>query len=298
MGILRASVEALPRSLSFFVTSIIMISSAARITYNRIFSQQYLNDYSVYALVQATQKLQHGNELDKKIIRLSVAPVGFGDTADELEPAMFDSSIPVQHTHSYFEDDELGLYIGVWDTTSMTEVAGPYACDEFMWLLQGEVGIRNNKTGAIETVRAGEAFVIPRGYDCQWQQNGYLRKLFVIYEPPGESQSGLTAADGIVRPQLSTDVDVQSEPNKSVAYRNGDGRFCTDSWQTGAFESEAKSKPYHQFVYIVEGCLRMKDDIGVEHSFEVGEAVFLPQGVVARWNSRDRLGILTVKVQA
>jgi uncharacterized cupin superfamily protein len=235
--------------------------------------------------------------LDKKIIRLSGVPAGFGDTADELEPAMFDSSMPVQHTHSYFEDDELGLYVGVWDTTSMTEVAGPYACEEFMWLLQGEVGIRNNKTGAVETVRAGEAFVIPRGYDCQWQQSGYLRKFFVIYEPPCESLSVFAATDGIVRPQLSTDLDLQAGPHKSVSYRNGDGRFCTDSWQSNAFESEALGKPYHQFVYIVEGSLCVKDDSGVEHRFEAGEAVFLPQGIVTRWSTRDRLGILTVKVQ-
>jgi uncharacterized cupin superfamily protein len=236
--------------------------------------------------------------LDKKIIRLSSAPAGFGDIADELEPAMFESPMPVQHTHSYFEDEELGLYVGVWDTTSVTEVAEPYACEEFMWLLQGEVGIRNNTTGAVETVRAGEAFVIPMGYDCQWQQNGYLRKFFVIYEPPGESQSGFAAAEGIVRPQLSTDADLQAGPHTSVSYRNGDGRFCTDSWQSNAFESEAKSKPYHQFVYIVEGCLWVEDDTGVEHSYEAGEAVFLPQAIVTRWSSRGRLGILTVKVWA
>ncbi len=211
---------------------------------------------------------------------------------------MFESSMPVQHTHSYFEDDELGLYVGVWDTTSMTEVAGPYACDEFMWLLRGEVGIRNNKTGAVETVRAGEAFVIPVGYDCQWQQDGYLRKFYVIYEPPGESQSDISAPEGIVRPQLSTDKDLQAGPHKSVSYRNGSGSFCTDSWQSNAFESEAKSKSCHQFVYIVEGCLCVKDDSGVEQSFEAGEAVFFPQSVVTQWSSRDRLSILTVKVQA
>ena len=211
---------------------------------------------------------------------------------------MFDSAMPVQHTHSYFEDEELGLYVGVWDTTSMTETAGPYACEEFMWLLQGEVGIRNNKNGAVETVRAGEAFVIPMGYDCQWQQNGYLRKFFVIYEPPGESQEGFSEAEGIVRPQLSTGADLLAGPHKSVSYRNGGGRFCTESWQSNAFESAVKSNPYHQFVYIVEGCLCVEDPMGVEHNFEAGEAVFLPQAIVTRWSSHDRLGIFSVKVWA
>ena len=275
-----------------------MVSNGGRITYNRINIQQYLNDHSVYAVVHAAQKLKQVEPLDKRIIRLSDTPVGFGDIVDELEPAMFDSPLPVQHTHSYFEDDELGLYVGVWDTTSMTEVAGPYACDEFMWLLQGEVGIRNNKTGVVESVRAGEAFVIPRGYDCQWQQSGYLHKFFVIYEPPGESPSGLAPAKGIIRAQLSRDIDLQAGPHKSVSYRSGGGRFSTDSWQVGAFESEAKSKPYHQFIYIVEGCLCAKDDGGVEHSFEAGAAAFFPQGVLSSWSSPSRLGILAVKVRA
>lgn len=240
--------------------------------------------------------LRRGEELGKKVIRLSDAPAGFGNIADELEREMFESPMPVQHTHAYFEDDELGLYVGVWDTTSMIEVAGPYASEEFMWLLQGEVEVRNNMTGAIETVRAGEAFVIPMGYDCQWLQNGYLRKFFVIYEPPGESLASISASEGIVRPQLSTEIDLQAGPHKSVSYRNRGGSFCTGSWQSDAFESEVTSKPYHQFVYIVEGCLCVKDDADVAHSFESGEAVFLPQGIVTAWSSRDRLGILTVKV--
>jgi len=56
----------------------------------------------------------------KKIIKLSQNPEGFGEITDELEVEMFESSLPKQHTHSYFEDEVLGLYIGVWDTTDMT----------------------------------------------------------------------------------------------------------------------------------------------------------------------------------
>jgi uncharacterized cupin superfamily protein len=110
------------------------------------------------------------------IIRLSTNPEGFGESPDELTPDMFASELPTQHSYEYYEDEELGLYIGVWDTDDMIEVAAPYACDEFMWLIEGECQIKNNRTGEIETVEAGTAFVIPKGYDCQWQQTGYLKK--------------------------------------------------------------------------------------------------------------------------
>ena len=123
---------------------------------------------------------------DRSIIRLHPNPTGFGHSADELDATEFASAIPVQHSCSAFEDDVIGLYVGLWDTEAMVETGGPYACDEFMWLLEGECHIRNNKTGDIETATAGMPFVIPRGYDCQWHQPGYLRKFYVISEHPEE----------------------------------------------------------------------------------------------------------------
>ena len=72
---------------------------------------------------------------NKSIIRLSPDPEGFGETPDELDATDFSSDVPVQHTHSDYEDDEIGLYVGLWDTETMVEAGGLYACDEFMWLI-------------------------------------------------------------------------------------------------------------------------------------------------------------------
>ncbi|RLA02440.1 MAG: hypothetical protein DRQ47_06770, partial [Gammaproteobacteria bacterium] len=91
-----------------------------------------------------------------KIIKFSPSPEGFGQTHDELSSGDFASDLPIQNTHSYFEDPEAGLYIGVWDTTKMSEIAGPYGCDEFMLILEGEALIRNCKTEQVESVKPGE----------------------------------------------------------------------------------------------------------------------------------------------
>ncbi len=213
--------------------------------------------------------------------------------SDELEDEMFESALPVQHSHAAYENDDIGLYVGLWDTTSMTEVAAPYTCDEFMWLLEGEVDIRNNQTGALETVRAGEAFVIPRGYDCQWQQNGYLRKFYVIYEPPENGIPREPAMQGIVKLCLNGGADATSG---LVSYRGSDGKFQAGSWRSDAFKSELCSKPYHQFVFIAVGDLCVTDESGKEHSFHAGEALFLPQGTASGWCSRSSVGLLLVKV--
>ena len=89
----------------------------------------------------------------KKIIRLSANPEGFGQTPDDLEPDMFVTEPQAQHTHSYYEDEALGLNVGVWDTTDMIESSGPYACDEFMFLLEGD------------------AFFVPQGVVCRANSN-------------------------------------------------------------------------------------------------------------------------------
>ncbi len=138
--------------------------------------------------------------LQKTVIKLNTNPQGFGSEPDELDSEMFESGSPVQHSHSDYEDDDIGLYVGVWDTNDMREVSGPYAMDEYMWLIEGEVNIKNCTTGELENVKAGQAFVIPKGFNCQWQQTGYLKKFYVISEHPNESLPDKPSVEGIVKP--------------------------------------------------------------------------------------------------
>ena len=216
----------------------------------------------------------------KKIIRLSASPAGFAQEQDPLEPQMFASGMPVQHTHLYYEDDESGLYIGVWDTTDMVEAPGPYTCDEFMWVLEGEVEIKNNKTGAMEKVQAGEAFVIPKGYDCQWHQTGYLRKFFVISEHPGEGVPQSPVVEGIVKFPASGVGE-----NKRVCYEDSMGRFTAGVLQHDSLESEMSVSPCHHFVYVSAGAMSLIDGEGEQHAFNAGEAFFVPRGTVCSWHS-------------
>jgi uncharacterized cupin superfamily protein len=202
---------------------------------------------------------------DKSIIRLSPDPEGFGETPDELDATDFSSDVPVQHTHSYYEDDEIGLYVGLWDTETMVEAGGPYACDEFMWLLEGECQIRNNRTGEIASVKAGTPFVIPKGYDCQWHQQGYLRKFYVISEHPGEGIPAAPAHEGIVFPK--------------AGYKDTTGRFFSGTWASEAFESRQRPFAYNEFAYVYEGSITLTDTKGVAHEFTAGDAFFIPEGV-------------------
>lgn len=246
----------------------------------------------------------------RKIIKLSGHPEGFGQTPDELTEAMFESELPVQHSHDYYQDDDLGLYVGVWDTTDMIETAGPYACDEFMWLLEGEAEIRNCKTGAVEKARAGEPFVIPRGYDCQWHQRGYLRKFYVISENPSESPPENPTVEGIIIP----DADALLKPlpiaqpfltdgispvqHQHICYQNGSGNFLAGTWESEPFESINKPFPYNQFAYVIEGSLTLIDEAGNEHSFQSGDALFVPEGVICSARTTEKVKLFFAAIKA
>lgn len=245
----------------------------------------------------------------RKIVRLSATPTGFGKVPDDLTQDMFDSELPVQHSHEYFEDDEIGLYVGVWDTSDMTETAGPYPCDEFMWLLEGEAVIKNCKTGLMEKAVAGEPFVIPRGYDCQWHQTGYLRKFYVISENPDEAIPQNPSFEGIIIPRADAPVEplACAEPflirgtapvqRQHICYRDNTGKFLSGTWESDPFESEARPFPYNEFACVQTGSLTLIDERGEEHSFKSGDALFLPEGVVcsARATEKVRLFFAVLK---
>jgi len=249
--------------------------------------------------------------LKQKIIRLSPIPQGFGDIRDELDPLQFASELPVQHTHVYYENESLGLYIGVWDTSTMVEVAAPYACDEFMYLLAGEVEIKNSKTDRMEKVQAGEAFVIPKGYDCQWHQTGYLRKFFVISEHPEEDIPMTPVVESIIKlnvnnssqvsMQNSSAVDIEStktpfiikgkEPVQKYLhdYKDHTGKFIAGSWQSEAFDTEMQPFPRNEFVYLQSGSLVITEQEGDEQVFNSGDAFFVPKGAVCSWRAMDEV---------
>ena len=241
---------------------------------------------------------------ESKIIRLSAAPEGFGKTPDKLMPEMFVSKLPVQHSYSYYEDEALGFYVGIWDTTDMIETAGPYACDEFMWLLEGEATIKNNKTGAMEKVRAGEPFVIPRGYDCQWHQTGYLRKFYVISENPNEAIPQYPSFEGIIIPQADAPVEpmTYAEPflikratpfqRQHTCYRDNTGKFLSGTWESDPFESEVRPFPYNEFAFVQAGSLTLVDEEGAEHSFKSGDALFVPEGVICSARATEKVRLI------
>ena len=116
-------------------------------------------------------------------------PAGVGLTEwEKLDPATLASGEPVQRGHFYGLNEESGYSMGVWDCTAFDDAPGPYPVDEYMVLLEGSV-IMAQLDGTETVINAGDAFVLPRGLDCQWKMPGYVRKIFMIVEGDGRAAS-------------------------------------------------------------------------------------------------------------
>jgi uncharacterized cupin superfamily protein len=228
----------------------------------------------------------------KSIIKLSYNPTGFVDITNELDKAMFESTQPTQHRHRYYTDEALGLQIGVWDSTDMSDIASPYAYDEFMIIIEGTVNIKNNTTGKIETIMAGDSAVIPQGYYSQWRQQGYLRKFYVIYK--SQETPEIPVTENVIYIDKNNDIPWQETSDghrKKTLYQNNDQRFTAGVWQSHALTTGLITFPYHEFIFIKEGSLICTDEMDVPHHFTSGDTLFIPQGTRCAWQVKDKVSI-------
>ncbi|HCH69654.1 MAG TPA: hypothetical protein DE042_03995 [Colwellia sp.] len=228
----------------------------------------------------------------KSIIKLSHNPTGFGDMTNQPNTAIFELTQPILHRHIYYEDEMLGLQIGVWDSIDMSEISVPHGNDEFMIIIAGAVKIKNNKTDNIQTIMAGESVVIPQCYDYQWHQQGYLRKFYLIYKPQEAPEKPVT--ENVVYIDETNDIPWQKTSDghrKKTLYQNKNQRFTAGVWQSNALTTNLIAFPYHEFIFIKKGSLICTDEMGVANLFKNGDVLFIPQGTRCAWKVNDKVSI-------
>lgn len=102
---------------------------------------------------------------EKRVSRLEAhGPAGTGLHEMECDPQDFASDLPTQTLHEYYNDEELGMSVGVWTTSPMQEAFGRYPGDEFVWLLEGGVRCRcrTGRAGRFDRGRPADAGRPPR----------------------------------------------------------------------------------------------------------------------------------------
>ena len=239
--------------------------------------------------------------MDKKIIRFEKdGPAGTGLAKMDLDPADFQSDLPEQHVHLYYEDEDVGLTLGVWTTTDMQEAFGPYPGDEFMWLLEGQVAMVDGDGGET-VVKQGQTFCIRNAIPTSWKQIGFLRKFFMTYDDPKAATPDIASADGGVMVldgvalksgmekmgstdpfEIDGDAPVQHD---NIVFTNDAGNMFVGMWDSTAFQSEMKPFPCHEFVQLLEGEVTITEGDGTSYDFKAGDVFFIPEGTVCSWNA-------------
>lgn len=207
----------------------------------------------------------------------------------EIWPPMDVSNLvsgePVQRGHLYDEDESEDYSAGVWDCTAFVDQPGPYPVDEFMLLLEGSV-VMAMPDGKEITVSAGEAFVIPKGLDCQWKMPETVRKIFMILDGATPGQASNLSRERITTLSQKNLTDGSNTSETAVSTRtthflNHDCRMSvyTESFAAGLHGPAPSGN--RQIVYVVAGRVAFSED--PDHKFSSGQTFYLSPGNRLTW---------------
>jgi len=217
-------------------------------------------------------------------------------TWDPIPAEIVTSGSPVQRGHTYFSTENDRLTAGVWDCTAHDEARAPYAVDEFMMLLEGTLDIEN-EDGSMQTFRAGQGFVIPKGAVLAWKQSEYLRKFWVIHDnadsaPPAAGLTALLAdpdAELTRMPEADAALFESEVPDMGmhVLYQDPGGKFLAGVWDSTPMTRVASTIERSELMHIVEGSGSITNADGIVFNFKAGDTFLVPVGMGYQWSSDE-----------
>lgn len=238
----------------------------------------------------------------KKVYRLEMhGPADTGMPEMECDPADFASELPTQTVHEYYADEELGMSVGVWTTSTMQEAFGPYPGDEFVWLLEGGFSMVDGENRELGRYHQDDCVYFRNAAPVSWVQQGHLRKFYITYlnpkrkVPTGVPAKGAVAAvdPAITARQMSVledtdpfiiegDLPLQRDYNY---FTNDTEDMFVGIWDSTPFESTMAPFPTHEFVRLLEGEITILEEDGTAHEFSAGDCFFIPMGTVCSWKT-------------
>lgn len=211
---------------------------------------------------------------------LALQPLG-------LDPRDFQSPLPVQHYHLIFEDEDIGLALGIWDTTTMQEAFGPYPTDEYITVLDGHFAMVDAADEPIVTAQAGDSVTFRYGVPTSWKQQGYLRKIYLTLQGPEAETPGPASSEGGFRvvglgrmPLGRPDADGVT---RDVIFRNDAGNMTVSLCSFPARVLPPAPCPAHRLVRVLKGRITLTEPLALPEAFGPEAHVFLPQGTLSGW---------------
>ena len=191
---------------------------------------------------------------------------------ETMDPKSLVSGNPMQRGHIYHEHPNMGYMTGVWDCTEFVDQMGPYQVDEFMLFLEGELFL-DLPDGKTIHIKAGDAFVIPKGFVCQWRQPGYVRKIFMIVDgdiPQAENPS-LERITVINLEKQNSNFDIS---NKSTQFLNAAGTMRVELEHICSLMHPPIKQTENKLVTVLEGTIVISDAEG-KSTFKAGDTFYV-----------------------
>ena len=212
--------------------------------------------------------------------------------ADELA-----AGSPVQRGLTLLDEPSFGLSAGIWDCTAHTSAWMDQPTHEFMILLEGEVTI---VTATRETTfRAGDAFVLPQGLHCQWQQLGYVKKFWVTFE--GTSDQAVAGGLRAILVDPTAPLSASAPPPPEVllsgspvqhaheSFVDPTGQFSVGIWDTTAYHRRLVPFDRWELMHILQGEAALADEQGRAEIVTVGDTFMEPLGALTTWQGEGYL---------
>lgn len=206
-----------------------------------------------------------------------------------------------QCSPEYYQDEKLGMYVGVGSGNVMIETSVPHGFNAFIYVIKGEAKFENSQIGNIETVKAGDSFVIPQGYDSQKYLQGNLQKFLVIYQQNTDNLPDVSINKHIIFIDEQHKMPWQKTSDgfhKKVQYESSNKKFTAGVWQGKNFETGMITFPYNEFILLKQGILVCVDDQGKTHTINAGEALFVPQGLCCSWQVQGKICLHFVQIKS
>lgn len=112
-----------------------------------------------------------------------VQVVSFGANpppAEAGKPGNIVSGNPTTRLQNYFSDDSGQFHSGIWESTP-GKWRVSYSENEFCGILAGRL-VLTDANGRAREFKAGDAFVIPAGFEGTWETVEPVRKWYAIFE--------------------------------------------------------------------------------------------------------------------
>ena len=206
------------------------------------------------------------------------------------------SGSPHQRGHSCFTTAADQWTAGVWDCTAYTSRLEPYPVNEFMVLLEGSLDLVS-EDGCVQTFRAGDGLVIPKGAMLQWRQPEYVRKFWVIHDDAGSPPAAAGSTALLADPNATLPRVTGLEPAPFIGgipqmgqlnlCQDPTGKFLAGIWECSPMQRLPTTIERSELMHILEGSGSITNADGVVFEFNAGDTFLVPIGMGYQWHNHE-----------